>query len=123
MSSLDLRSFKGDPEAPDDFSRWRKRLLVERFQRSQKLVWRRGKVADARPCCVVNGIHDRSAGTADPKLADALAAERAAMSVGFIEEHNVERADIRIHRDMIAGQILVDERAVARVDVILLDQR
>src|SRR4029077_14193144 len=60
---------------------------------------------------------------ADAKLADALAVERTAVRIGFVEKHDVQRADVGVHCDMIAGQILVDEGAIARVDMVLFDQR
>ena len=45
------------------------------------------------------------------------------MRVGLLEKHRLDRADIGVHHDVIARQILVDERAEAVVDVIFLHQR
>src|ERR1700737_955339 len=98
-------------------------LSVQRFEPSQQLVRRGGYVADASAGCVMDGIDDRGAGSADSKLADALAAQWTAVRIGLVQKHDVQRADVGVHRDMIARQILVDEGSVARVDVVLLDQR
>src|ERR1700730_7414039 len=98
-------------------------LTVELFERSQQLIRGGGEVADASTGRVMDRVYDRGACPADTKLADALAAERTAMRIGFVQKHDVHRADIGVHRDMVARQILIDEGAVAQVDVVLLDQR
>src|ERR1700694_4876461 len=71
----------------------------------------------------MDGVHGRGARSADTKLADPLAAEWTAMRIGLVQKDDVHRADISVHRDMVAGEILVDKGAVARVDVVLLDKR
>ena len=57
------------------------------------------------------------------ELAEALAAQWAAMRIGLVQKHDVQPADVGVHRDVVARQILGDERPVARVNVVLLDQR
>src|SRR5437867_10835899 len=98
--------------------RWRQatrqnlqQLLIERFERAEQLVRRGGEVADARAGCVVDGVDDRRACAADAELAKSLATERAAVRVGLLEKHRLDRADIGVHPDVIARQILGDERA------------
>src|SRR6266478_4897563 len=98
-------------------------LTVERLERGQQLVRCSGDVADASASCVMDGIDDRGARSADTKLADPFAPERTAMRIGLVKKDDINRADVGIHRDMVAGQILIDEGAVARVDMVLLDQR
>jgi len=100
------------------------KLVVERLECGEQLVRRGGEIADASAGRVVYGIDDRRPCPADAELAQSLAAERAAVSgVVFVEKHGVDRADVRVHHDMIARQVLIDERAVAKVDVIFLHQR
>src|SRR6266478_8743264 len=99
------------------------RALVERFEHREQLVRRGGEVADARAGRVMDRVDDRRARAADAELAKPLAAERAAVRVGLIDKYRVDRADIGVHHDMVARQVLVDERAEALVDVVLLHQR
>src|SRR3954451_9946816 len=99
-----------------------RQLIVENLERGQQLVRCRRKVADASTGRVMNGVHDRCARAANTELADALASERTAMRIVLVQEHDIHLADIGVHCDVIAGQILVDEGPVPRVDVVLLRQ-
>src|ERR1700685_2104951 len=96
------------------------RLSVQRFERSQQLVRRSGDVADTGAGGIMAGIDDGCASAADAKLAEALAAQWATVRIGLVQKHDVQRADVGVHRDVIARQILRGERSVARVTVVLL---
>src|SRR3984893_7033078 len=84
-------------------------LSVQRFERCQQLVGGGGDVADASAGCVMDGIDDRGARSADAELADALAAERTAVGIVLMHKQDVHLADVGVDRDVIARQILVDE--------------
>src|SRR5260221_1899444 len=96
---------------------------VERCEHGWQFGRSGGEVADAVAVRVMDRVDDRRARAADAELAKPLAAERAAVRFGLIEKYRVDRAEIRVHHDMVARQVLVDERAEALVDVILLHQR
>jgi hypothetical protein len=70
----------------------------------------------------MDGVHDCSARPADAKLANALAAWTA-MRIGLGQKDDVQRADIGVYRDMVAGEILAHEGAIALVDDVFLHQR
>jgi hypothetical protein len=99
------------------------KLTIERLERSEKLVRGGGEVADPGAGRIVDGVDDRGAGAANSQLADALAAERAAMGIVLVHEHDVHLADVGIDRDVVVRQILGDERSVAVIDAVAFQQR
>ena len=66
------------------------KLTIERLEGTQQLVRCGGDVADARAGRVVDGIDNGGARPADAKLADALAVERTAVRIGFVQKHDVQ---------------------------------
>src|SRR5438874_13213135 len=74
-----------------------RQLSVQRFEGGQQLVRRGRYVADAAPGRIVDGVENRGRGAADPQLADALAAQRAAVRIGLVEKHHVQRTDVGVH--------------------------
>jgi hypothetical protein len=72
------RSFQAEGRASPEASA---RLTIERLERSEKLVRGGGEVADPGAGRIVDGVDDRGAGAANSQLADALAAERAAVGI------------------------------------------
>src|SRR5262249_54737139 len=96
-----------------DQRQWRSVLTVQRFERGEQLVRRGGGIADADAGRGIDSVDDRRARPANAGLAEALAAEGAAVRVGLLEKHGVERADIGIHRDVVARQVLVESKTRA----------
>ena len=83
-------------------------LTVEPFERSQQLVWGGGEVAIRAPVALWIAFKTAAPAPQMP-VPDALAAERAAMRIGLIQKHDIHRAHIGVHRDVVARQILIDE--------------
>src|SRR5205085_9842777 len=66
--------------------------------RSNELVECDGKIANAAAGRVIHGIAQRTADTGDADFADAACAERGKPVVRFVDERDVEPADIGVDR-------------------------
>src|SRR5262249_43609321 len=100
-----------------------RKLIVERCERGEQLVRRGGGNAEARAGRVMGGGGDRRARPPYAELPRAPAAPGDGVPGRVLPQHPRDRADVGIHHNMVACQVLVDERAVAEVDVIFLHQR
>src|ERR1700751_5977658 len=71
----------------------------------------------------MDGVDDCGAGAAYAQFAETLAAERAAVGIVLRQKHGLYRTDVRVDCNVVAGEVLVDVRAVALIDEVLFHQR
>src|ERR1700691_5650040 len=71
---------------------------------------------------VVDGVRDRARRADAGYLADPLRADLAEHQIGRIEQLNLQRPHVRIRRNLILGDIVVQESAEARIDLARFGQ-
>src|SRR5712691_10044406 len=86
-------------------------------------VYADGQVADADAGGVVNGIGDRGGDTDDADLADSLGPGGADVRILLVDPAHVDGADVRVDRDVVLGQVVVEVVAELAVQDAFLVQR
>jgi len=82
-------------------------------------VW----VANPNAGRVIHCIRDRRRGADDAELPNTLRAHRIGERIFLVEPMHVDRADVGVGGDMVAGEVIVDDVAKSRVTHAVLVQR
>ena len=93
------------------------RQAIEQFLKRDRVI------AHAHAGGVVDGVGDRRGHAAQAQFGHALGLHRGAVGVRLVEEDDLLHRHVPMHRDLVAGEVVVDEEADLRVDDQLLRQR
>jgi hypothetical protein len=85
-------------------------------------VERDRQVAHTNTGCVAYGVRDRGGGADDADLPDALRTHRADEGIRLVEPIGLDRLDVGVGGDVVAGEVVVHDMAEARIDHALLMQ-
>src|SRR5215208_1264540 len=98
-------------------------LTYGKCTRSAQLVEPDRQRAHAHAGRVEDGVGDGRGGADDADLADSLDADRVELVVVLVDPAHVDRRRVGGRRDVVAGEVVVDVVAEARVEHALLVQR
>src|SRR3954452_7651518 len=81
------------------------------------------QVAHALAGRVIDGIGDRRCDPDHCNLSEAFHARAVELRIRLVDELDLDRADVGVHRNDILGEIGIQKTAIARVDFAYLPQR